>query len=127
MSRKIRLFTFFAALTALVPAALADPPDCTGPDRWPAAMAGVYLKNAGMIEAPYFPVIEVERLASEEIGPDMHRQVHKIRFVTDKGRVFNLITVNNASSVECSESSVDVYLLDSQTPQLNGKLDVKRK
>ena len=85
-------------------------PDCTGKNAWPAAMGGVYLKNAGLIEIIDFKDIAVERLASERIGEDLYKQVHFIRYVTED-TTFEMITVNDVSSVECSMSEVEVFVI----------------
>ena len=92
-------------------AAMAEEvPDCRGKDAWPAAMGGVYLKNAGLIEIIDFKEIAVERLASEEIGDYLYKQVPFLRYVTEK-TTFELITVNDVSSVECSMSGVEVFVV----------------
>lgn len=91
-------------------------PDCTGPDRWPAAMTGVRLKELGLSEkAGGYDKVEVELLASEPLPAERHgrplfRQVHKVT-IADGGRTFTVITVTTASFEECSESGGDVYVI----------------
>ena len=55
------------------------------------------------------------RIASEKIGTDLYRQVHMIQFVETSGVKINAITVNDASSEECSMSKVDVYVISKKT------------
>ena len=89
----------------------AKSPDCTGPERWPSSMAFVYLKNAEIIDSDTldFDKPRVVRLASEKIGKDRYRQVHRVTFVKKSGEPLVVITVNDASHEECSVSGVDVY------------------
>lgn len=92
---------------------LAVAPDCSGVDRWPTSMAFVHLKNAGITsnEALDFAKTETTRLASEEIGENLYRQVHLIRFIEKSGRTIEVVTINDASSVECSMSGVEVFVI----------------
>lgn len=91
-------------------------PDCLGIDRWPAAMAGMRLKEQGLSEkAGGYDKVEVELLASESLPAERHgrplfRQVHKV-VIHDGGRTFTAITVNTASFEECSESEGDVFVI----------------
>lgn len=103
-------------LIALSTAALAKAPDCTKPDGWPAGMAFTHLKNAGVLDNDLldFSKTKVTRLASEKIGKDLYRQVHLVRFVKRSGEAIVAMTVNEASSLECSMSNVDVYLISKQ-------------
>jgi hypothetical protein len=104
------------ALVALsVPGAwaLATDPDCTGVERWPARMAFVHLKNATLIdnERVDFTKTSVVRLASEKVGKDLYRQVHRIQFIEKSGARLEVITVSDASHVEYSMSGVDVFVV----------------
>lgn len=91
----------------------AGSPDCTGVDRWPASMAFGYLKNAGLTDNARldFSKTQVTRIASEKIGKDLYRQVHKVRFTERSGATIDVITVNDASSEECSLGGVEVYVI----------------
>src|SRR5512133_2420559 len=93
--------------------ALAKDPDCTGVERWPASMAFVHLKNAGLTnnERLDFSKTRVVRLTSEKIGRDLYRQVHHVQFTEKAGTRIETITVSDASSAECSMSGVDVYVV----------------
>ncbi len=76
-------------------------------------MAFVHLKNAGLTNNDRidFPKTSVTRLASERIGKDLHRQVHRVRFFEKSGASLEVITVSDASSSECSMSGVDVFVV----------------
>jgi hypothetical protein len=91
----------------------AKPPECTNANAWPAAMAFTHLKNGGIVSNDEldFKKTLVTRLASEKIGKDLYRQIHLVRFVRTSGEPVEAITVNDASSKECSMSGVDVYLI----------------
>jgi hypothetical protein len=95
---------------------LAAHPDCTGVKRWPATMAFVHLKNAGMTdnERLDFSKTRVARVASEKIGKDLYRQVHKVHFTEKSGSTIDVITVSDASSEECSMGGVEVYVIARQ-------------
>ena len=87
-------------------------PDCTGPDRYPATMAFVSLKNAGLTdnEKTDFSKIAVTRLVSERISKRIHRQVHYIVLPQKNGSPLEVMTVSNASFDECSEGNLLVFL-----------------
>jgi hypothetical protein len=99
------------ALTPL--SGLAKDPDCSGTERWPTKMAFVHLKNAGITdnEKLDFTKTKTVRLASERIGKDLFRQIHHVTFSEKTGNTIEVITVNNASSEECSMSGVDVFVI----------------
>lgn len=90
--------------------------DCSGPEKWAAALVGVRLKNLNLIQQiGGYDKIEVKLLASEQLPSqghdrDIFRQVHKIT-IHDNGNIFTAITVNDASRQECSESGGDVYFI----------------
>lgn len=94
-------------------------PDCTYSNAWPEAMAYGQLMDAKLIDRDLlnFDKISSVRLASEKIGKDptfnkdLYRQVHRIEFVEHSGKTLTVITVHNASHVECSMSDVDVYVV----------------
>jgi hypothetical protein len=94
-------------------AAFAQNPDCTGVDNFPTRSAFVSLKNAYITDnyKVDFTKTKTVRLASEKIGKDLYRQVHHVTFVEKSGTTIEVITVNNASNAECSESAVDVYVI----------------
>lgn len=103
----------FALLSAAFALAWAKAPDCSGVDRWPTSMAFVHLKNAGLTEnaAIDFNKTKTERLASEKIGKDLYRQIHRVVFVEKSGGEIEVITSNDASSEECSMSGVQVFVV----------------
>lgn len=94
-------------------------PDCTYSNAWPEAMAYGQLMDAKLIDRDLldFDKISSVRLVSEKIGKDptfnkdLYRQVHRIVFVKRSGETLTVITVHNASHVECSMSDVDVYVV----------------
>lgn len=115
MARKI-YSTLLAGLFAAVAlnAHAVKSPDCTGVDRWPASMAFAQLKNAGIVTADSLDLSKtrVNRLASEQIQPDLFVQIHRITFIQKSGKLIEVITSNQASSEECSMGSVDVFVVD---------------
>jgi hypothetical protein len=76
-------------------------------------MAFVHLKNAGITDNDKldFTKTKVVRLASEKIGNDLYRQLHRVTFTEKSGRITEVITSNDASSQECSMSGVEVYVV----------------
>ena len=103
----------------------AKSPDCTSVEAWPASMAYVELKNAGIIESDTLDLdkTKVLRLLSEkkgrvpyggpngkEISINLYYQVHRVTFVKKSGETITVITVHDASHMECSMSGVDVYI-----------------
>lgn len=77
-------------------------------------MAFVHLKNAGITnnEKLDFTKTKTDRISSEKIGDDLYRQVHHIMFTEKSGNTIEVITVNDASSVECSMSGVEVFVIN---------------
>jgi hypothetical protein len=91
-------------------------PNCLGIERWATSMAYATLKNDGAVspETVDFSKTVTKRIASEKIGDDLYKQVHHITFTLKSGSTIQVITVNNASSEECSMSDVDVYIISKQ-------------
>jgi hypothetical protein len=50
-------------------------------------------------------------LASEQIGKDLYRQVHLVTVTEKSGIKIEVVTVNDASTQECSMTGVDVYVI----------------
>lgn len=115
-SRRALAITLAVLLQGSSACAGAKDPDCTDPDAWPSGMAFTHLKNAGIIQAGELDSAKtsVTRLASEKIGKNLYRQVHLVRFTKISGDELSAITVNEASTQECSMSGVDVYLVSSR-------------
>lgn len=100
-------------------------PDCTGSDRWPAAIGGTRLRELGLSDkAGGHDRVEGERIASQALPPErapgagereLFRQVRKIT-IRDGEKTFVAITVNDASQQECSESGVDVFFIAVECP-----------
>jgi hypothetical protein len=57
-------------------------PSCAGTDQWPTSMAFVHLKNDGVTDNSKldFNKTKTTRLASEQIGSNLFRQVHHVMF-----------------------------------------------
>ena len=91
-------------------------PDCSGIERWATSMAFVHLKNAGVTnnEKLDFNKTKTTRLASEKIGDNLYRQIHYVIFTEKSGTNIEVITVNEASSEECSMSEVNIYIISSK-------------
>ncbi len=108
MRTKLATLAFFFAATAR-----AEPPDCTGRDRFPARFALDAVVDAGLAERQAIDLdrTEVVRLASGEDGKDHFTQVHDIRFFLRTGGVVEVITVNPVSSQECSMGEIEVLLV----------------
>jgi hypothetical protein len=77
-------------------------------------MAFVHLKNAGITDNDKvdFDKIQTTHIASEPIGGGKFRQVHRVIFTEHSGHHIQVITVNDASLDECSESGVDVFVVE---------------
>ena len=86
---------------------------CSGPDNWAAGSAFGQLKNAGITDNSRldFTKTKVSLLASERIGRDLYRQIHRIVFTEKTGKTIEVITSNEASSEECSMSAVEVFVV----------------
>jgi len=76
-------------------------------------MAFVHLKNAGLTnnERLDFDQTKTTRIASERIRPGVFRQVHRVIFTEHSGKRIGVITVNDVSMEECSESGVEVFVV----------------
>jgi hypothetical protein len=88
-------------------------PRCSGVEQWPTNMAFAHLKSAGITdnERLDFARTKTTMLASEKIKDDLFRQLHHITFTEKSGNNIEVITVNNASTNECSMSGIDVYVI----------------
>jgi len=107
-----RLLCLFAGALYALSAHAADP-NCSGVERWATSMAFVHLKNARLTDNNKldFSKTKTTRLASEKIGKDLYRQVHHVVFTEKSGVKLEVITVNDASSEECSMSGVQVFVV----------------
>lgn len=112
---KVRYLFFVLACVAApgISSAQDKHPPCAGVERWATKMAFVHLKNAGITDNDKLDITKTKtnRLASQRIGKDLYRQIHHVVFTEKSGNVIEVITVNNASNQECSESGVDVFLI----------------
>jgi hypothetical protein len=71
----------------------------------------VALTNAGITGKIDWTKTRTTRIASEKIGKDLYRQVHRVRYVDTSSNVVEVITVNDVSSQECSEGGVEVFVV----------------
>lgn len=96
---------------------------------WPTDIGEARLKEMRLLDPAQVDErrISAMPLAIQKIGPDLYRQVYHIVFPFKKpdidGRTLvEIVTVNNASSDECSMSGVEVYVIgrkasgDSESP-----------
>lgn len=91
------------------------PPDCTGPDSYPASAAYVMLKNRDILDMQRFngDKTKVTRLASEQSGEDLYVQIHLVEFFGQNGEpLASVIVDNEVSSEECSVNGIGLYLID---------------
>jgi hypothetical protein len=113
MIKRVLLISATAVCLSAGSVAAAGHPDCSSVDAWATIMAFVHLRNAGITDNAKvdFTKTRTIRLASQKIGDDLYRQIHRIRFTEVSGHVIEVITRNDASSVECSMSGVDVFVI----------------
>jgi len=71
----------------------------------------VRIANAGIVDKVDFAKTKTARLASERIGQDLYRQVHRVIYTERSGKIIEAIVVNDVSSEECSMSSVEVFVV----------------
>jgi len=111
--RKLILIVLMLTSVACSTLSQAQAPNCSGVEQWATKMAFVHLKNSGITnnETLVFSKTKTVLIASEKIGDDLYRQVHSITFTEKYGKSIKVITVNDASSEECSMSGVKVYLV----------------
>lgn len=119
---RTRFWSLFVAATCVSwsVAAVAGHPDCAGVERWPTSMAFMHLKNAGLTSNDKldFSKTKTVRLASEQIGKDLYRQIHLVIFFEKGGATIEVITESDASTEECSMSDVEVFVV---SKRLGGK------
>jgi hypothetical protein len=111
---KTWLITAFAVgAISVVPKASPKDPACSTQNSWAPSMAFVHLKNAGLTDNAKtdFSKVLVQRIASQRIGRDLYRQVHNVKLPQSDGTSLEVITVNDASTQECSMGAVDVYVV----------------
>lgn len=109
----MRTLIVAASIGVVASVVLAADPDCAGTDRWPTSRAFVHLKNAGVTtnDKVDFTKTTTERLASQQIGKDLYRQVHHVTFKEKSGSEIEVITISEASHEECSMSGVTVFVV----------------
>ncbi len=76
-------------------------------------MAFVHLKNTGLTHN-YKTVhdrVSVKQVASQRLGKDLYRQVHRISLPQVSAEPIQVLTVSDASSQECSMGAVEVFVV----------------
>jgi hypothetical protein len=106
----VRLLILLMPVMVVVPA-LAETPDCSGTGDWPTMSTFSRLKFLGIADDVLTAKTRTTRIASEKIGKDLYRQVHRITFTEVSGKTVEAIVVNNVSSEECSMSSVEIFMV----------------
>jgi hypothetical protein len=86
-------------------------PDCS--KGWPANMAFVHMKNAGIVTNDSIDDAKTttRRLASQKIGKDLWHQVYLVTFTEKSGKQIQAIAIHDASNVECSMTGVRVFVV----------------
>lgn len=104
-------FLVFLAILGLSGCATVMHPGCDGAGQWPANMAFVKLKNAGIVDNSkvVFSRTVVERLASISITNTVYSQVHSVTFFLRSGQSVRVFTVSESTAEECSMGDVAVY------------------
>ncbi|WP_322062185.1 hypothetical protein [Paraburkholderia sp. J63] len=105
-----KLFTLFLAMPGICFATLPAGLPCAS---WPTNISEVKLQNAGIVKIAQLDESKTKAVpvAIQKIGKDLYRQVFDITLQAKSGEEFHVMTVNEASSQECSMSDVDVYLI----------------
>jgi len=107
-------------------------PDCTSPEAWPASMAYVTAKNAGLLSPDTVDTsrTRVTRLASETLADGTFQQVHLVTFFLRDGSRQGVVAVGRVSREECSFGETQNYFLQRQRdftlpamPARDGKRD----
>ena len=101
-------------LTVSVPVAcLARSPKVLPCPSWPTNIAEAKLQDAGILKMSELDETRTKAIpvAIERIGKDLYRQVFDITWYSTSGAQFRAVTVNDASSQECSMSGVAVYVV----------------
>jgi hypothetical protein len=105
--------TIFVLLLSFAATSSWADPKCDGPNNWAASMAFVHLKNAGLTDSykTLHKQISVTRIASQRVGKDLYRQVHRVTLPQVGGKAIDVLTVSDASSQECSMDEVEVFVV----------------
>ena len=74
------------ALAGVGAPTVAKDPDCSGTDRWPTRSTLAALRVAGVVDQVDRTKTKTTRIASEKIGDDLYRQVHRITYTEARGK-----------------------------------------
>ena len=100
--------------TLLVPVACyAGLPKGLPCSSWPINSGEVKLQNAGIVKMSELDHRKTKAVpvAIEKIGDDLYRQIYEITWYSKSGQQFRTITINDASSQECSITGVTMYMV----------------
>lgn len=76
-------------------------------------MAYAKLKNAGALtpDSVDFRHVASKTILSQQIGPDLWRQMFRVTFPQKSGKRIEAIVVSDSSSEECSMSDPQVFVI----------------
>ena len=105
--KKFLLVTLFAVLPIL---SFAKGPDC---HSWPMNISEGWLKKVGIVDIINLDEskTKITLLASEKKAKGLYTQIYHFIFYDAIGNSYEIITNNDVSYGECSETGVDVYLI----------------
>ena len=105
--KKLLLVTLLAVLPIL---SFAKGPDCYS---WPMNISEGWLKKVGIVDNINLDEskTKITLLASEKKAKGLYTQIYHFIFYDAIGNSYEIITNNDASYGECSETGVDVYLI----------------
>ena len=105
--KKFLLVILLAVLPIL---SFAKGPDCYS---WPMNISEGWLKKVGIVDNINLDEskTKITLLASEKKAKGLYTQIYHFIFYDTIGNTYEIITNNDASYKECSESGVDIYLI----------------
>ena len=108
----MRIAALLGALAAST-TCIAKPPDCTGMDDLPAVIGLAQLKTWGTVTTDTIVWKDATsiRVASEQVGADAWRQVHRVKWPLKNGRLVEMVIVSEASARDCSTGNVDILVV----------------
>lgn len=88
--------------------------DCSKVGRWAETMSYVHLKNKHIINDSNIKADKttISLLAEQKNDDNTFTQVHLVTYEKTDGKKIKTISINKASKEECSETGVDVYVVD---------------
>jgi len=110
-------FKILTLLLIMFPVAgFADSPNC---DSWPKMVSEQLLQNRGIVKMSDLDRTKTEStlLASEKKQKGLYTQIYYLVFHDKQGKTYQVITKNDASHQECSETGVEAYLIQDKLSQ----------